>query len=107
VGDILKVEASMPAPYDRSRKSNQSTFSRNQGAFSRSGIGLLALPALIAMVLAAVALVHPKASIWISVQAEFAGSIIDEPSPQTAQSAAPIRTVTPIDVSAGYAGSQR
>jgi hypothetical protein len=99
----------MPAPYDRSRKSNQSTFSRNQGAFSRSGIGLLALPALIAMVLAAVALVHPKASIWISeaVQAEFAGSIIDEPSPQTAQSAAPIRTVTPIDVSAGYAGSQR
>jgi hypothetical protein len=99
----------MHAPYDRSRKSNQSTFSRNQSAFSRSGIGLLALPALIAMVLAALALVHPKASIWISeaVQAEFAGNIADEPSPQTAQSAAPIRTVTPIDVSAGYAGSQR
>jgi hypothetical protein len=92
----------MHAPYDRTRKSNQSTF-------SRSGIGLFALPALIAMVLAAVALVHPKASIWISeaVQAESAGSIIDEPSPQTAQPAAPIRTVTPIDVSAGYAGSQR
>ena len=92
----------MHAPYDRSRKSNQS-------AFSRSGIGRLVLLALIAMVLAALALVHPKASVWISeaVQAEFAGSIADKPSPQTAQPAAPIRTVTPIDVSAGYAGSQR
>jgi hypothetical protein len=93
----------MHAPYDRSRKSNQSTF-------SRSGIGLLAIPALVAMVLAALALLHPKASIWISeaVQAEFAGSIIaDDTSAQAARPAAPIRTVTPTDVNAGYANSQR
>jgi hypothetical protein len=95
MGDILKVEASMHAPYDRTGKSNQSTFSRNRRASSRSGIGVLALPALIAMVLAALALFHPKASVWISeaVRAEFVGGIVDEPSPQTAQPAAPIRTV--------------
>jgi hypothetical protein len=62
------------------------------------------------MVLAALALLHPKASIWISeaVQAEFAGSIIaDDTSAQAARPAAPIRTVTPADVNAGYANSQR
>jgi len=90
----------MHAPYDRSRKSNQSTF-------SRSGIGLLALPALVAMALAALALFHPKAPIWISeaVQAEFAGSIIADDT--SAPPAAPIRTVTPTDVNAGYESSQR
>jgi hypothetical protein len=92
----------MHAPYDRSRKSNQSTF-------SRSGIGLLALPALIAMALAALALVHPKASLWISeaVRAEFVGSIADDTSPQPARPAAPVPTVTPADANAGHASSQR
>ena len=92
----------MHAPYDRSRKSSHSTF-------SRSGIGRLALPALIAMALVALALLHPKASIWISeaVQAEYVGSIADETSPQPARPAAPIGTVTPADADAGYANSQR
>jgi hypothetical protein len=92
----------MHAPLDRYSKSDQSTPPKIDAGF-------LIIPTLIAIVLLALAICEPKTSIWISeaVQAEFAGSIADEPSPQTAQPAAPIRTVTPIDVSAGLASSQR
>jgi hypothetical protein len=59
----------MHAPYERTPKSDQSTF-------AKSGIWLLVLPALVAVVLVALALGHPKTSMWISeaVQAEFGGS---------------------------------
>ena len=59
----------MHAPFDRSRKSDPATE-------SRSGVGFLILPVLMAVVLITLAIVHPKASIWISqaVQAEFGGS---------------------------------
>ena len=72
-------------------------------------VGFFAIPVFLVLALIGLAMFQPAASVWISeaVQAEFAGSIADKPSPQTAQPAAPIRTVTPIDVSAGYAGSQR
>jgi hypothetical protein len=89
--DILTVETSMHAPYDRSRKGSYRTE-------PRGGVGFLILPALVAMVLIALVMVHPKASIWISqaVQAEFGGSGIAEEMPvETVQPgmAAPVRTV--------------
>jgi hypothetical protein len=103
MGDILKVEASMHAPLDRYSKSDQSTP-------PKSGVGFLIVPALIAIALLALAIFEPKTSMWVSeaVQAEFAGSIVaDETSAQPARPAAPIRTVTPTDVNAGYESSQR
>jgi hypothetical protein len=92
LGDILKVEASMHAPFDRSRKSDHATE-------PRSGIGFLILPVLMAVVLITLAIVHPKASIWISqaVQAEFGGSgLADDMPVQTVQQpgmAIPMHTV--------------
>ena len=49
----------------------------------RSGAGFLILPALIAIALITLAIVHPKASIWISqaVQAEFGGGGIADDMP--------------------------
>ena len=82
----------MHAPFDRSRKSDPATE-------SRSGVGFLILPVLMAVVLITLAIVHPKASIWISqaVQAEFGGSgIVDDMPVQTAQEPGmniPMRTV--------------
>jgi hypothetical protein len=81
----------MHAPYDRSRKNDH-------GTEPRSGVGFLILPVLMAIVLITLAMVHPKASIWISqaVQAEFGGSGIALDMPvETAQPGMtlPMRTV--------------
>jgi hypothetical protein len=82
----------MHAPFDRSRKSDHATE-------PRSGIGFLILPVLMAVVLITLAIVHPKASIWISqaVQAEFGGSgLADDMPVQTVQQpgmAIPMHTV--------------
>jgi hypothetical protein len=82
----------MHAPFDRSRKSDHATG-------PRSGVGFLILPVLMAIVLITLAVVHPKASIWISqaVQAEFGGSGIADDMPlETAQQPGmliPMRTV--------------
>jgi hypothetical protein len=82
----------MHAPFDRSRKSGDVTG-------SGSGIGFLILPVLMAMVLITLAIVHPKASTWISqaVQAEFGGSGIADDMPlETVQQPGmviPMRTV--------------
>jgi len=71
----------MHAPFDRSRKSDDTT--------SRaSGSRFLIVPVLIAIVLLTLAIISPKSSIWISqaVQAEFGGSGIAEDMPvETAQ----------------------
>jgi hypothetical protein len=66
----------MHAPFDRSRNSDHGT---NPGSARR----FLIFPVLIAIALFAFAIVHPKASIWISqaVQAEFGGSGIAEDMP--------------------------
>ena len=90
-GDILKVEASMHAPYDRSRKSSYRTE-------PKSGIGFLILPTIVAIALIVLVAVSPKASVWISeaAQAEFGGSGIAQDMPvETAQPGmtAPLRTV--------------
>jgi hypothetical protein len=100
-GDILKVEASMHAPFDRSRNSDYTTSSGGGSRF-------LIVPIVIAIALFALAILEPKTSMWVAeaVQAEFPGSIIaDDTSPQPARPAAPIRT--PTDVNAGYTSSQR
>ena len=82
----------MHAPFDRSRKSDHATE-------PRSGVGFLILPVLMAVVLSTLAIVHPKASIWISqaVQAEFGGSgLADDMPVQTVQQpgmAIPMHTV--------------
>jgi len=81
----------MHAPYDRSRKSSHRTE-------PKSGVGFLILPVLMAIVLITLAIVHPKASVWISqaVQAEFGGSGIALDMPvDTAQPgmAIPLQTV--------------
>jgi hypothetical protein len=82
----------MHAPFDRSRKSDHATG-------PRSGVGFIILPLLMAIVLITLAIVHPKASTWISqaVQAEFGGSgIADDMPVQTVQQpgmAIPMRTV--------------
>ncbi|MGA2058295.1 MAG: hypothetical protein ABSG88_23700 [Bradyrhizobium sp.] len=91
MGDILNVEASMHAPYDRSRKGSTRTE-------PKSGAGFLILPVLMAIALITLAIVHPKASVWISqaVQAEFGGDGIALDMPvETAQPGmtAPVRTV--------------
>lgn len=61
------------------------------------GIGVLALPALLAIAMVALALTEPSASRWISesAQAEFASSILtSEPAPtQIAQPVGTVRTV--------------
>jgi hypothetical protein len=81
----------MHAPYDRSRKSSHRTE-------PKSGAGFLILPAVVTVVLITLAIVHPKASVWISqaVQAEFGGSglALDMPV-ETAQPgmAIPLHTV--------------
>jgi hypothetical protein len=90
-GVNLKVEASMHAPYDRSRKSSDRTE-------PKSGIGFLILPAVVALALIMLVTLHPKASIWISqaVQAEFGGGGVAEDMPvQAAQPGmtVPLRTV--------------
>jgi hypothetical protein len=82
----------MHAPFDRSRKSDQATE-------PRSGVGYIILPVLMAILLIALTIVHPKASLWISqaVQAEFGGSgIADDMPVETVQQpgmAIPMRTV--------------
>jgi hypothetical protein len=82
----------MHAPFDRSRKSDQATE-------PRSGVGFIILPVLMAIVLIALTILHPKASLWISqaVQAEFGGSgIADDMPVETVQQpgmTVPLRTV--------------
>jgi hypothetical protein len=82
----------MHAPFDRSRKSSHS-------AEPKSGAGFLVLPAIMAIALLALVLVHPRASIWISqaVQAEFGGGgIADDMPVETVREpgmAIPMRTV--------------
>jgi hypothetical protein len=81
----------MHAPYDRSRKSSYRTE-------PKSGAGFLILPVLMAIVLVTLAIIHPRASVWISqaVQAEFGGSGIAPDVPvETAQPgmAVPLHTV--------------
>ena len=87
MGDTRKVEASMHAPYEKSPKSDQ-------GTFSRIGVGLLVLPAFAAVVLVALAIMQPKASTWISeaVQAEFSGVAGDMPK-ELAGPSMQVRTV--------------
>ena len=81
----------MHAPFDR-RKSDQATE-------PRGGVGFFVLPVLMAIVLIALTIFHPKASLWISqaVQAEFGGSgIADDMPVETVQQpgmALPMRTV--------------
>ena len=81
----------MHAPFDR-RKSDQATG-------PRGGVGFFILPVLMAIVLIALTIFHPKASLWISqaVQAEFGGSgIADDMPVETVQQpgmALPMRTV--------------
>jgi hypothetical protein len=82
----------MHAPFDRSRKSDQATEPRR-------GVGFIILPVLMAIVLIALTIFHPKASLWISqaVQAEFGGSgIADDMPVETVQQpgmTVPLRTV--------------
>lgn len=82
----------MHAPFDRSRNSDHD-------AKPRSGAGFFILPVLMAIVLITLAIVHPKASIWISqaVQAEFGGGgIADDMPVETVQQPGmtiPMRTV--------------
>jgi hypothetical protein len=82
----------MHAPYDRSGKSG----SRSE---SRSGAGFLILPAVIAVVLITLSVLHPKSSVWISqaVQSEFGGyGIADDAPVEAAQPpgmTAPMQTV--------------
>jgi hypothetical protein len=82
----------MHAPFDRSRKSDDTTS-------PTSGSRFLVVPVLIAIVLITLAIVSPKSSIWISeaVQAEFGGSGIAEDMPvETVQQpgmAIPMHTV--------------
>jgi hypothetical protein len=80
----------MHGPYDRSRKSSARTD-------PKSGAGLLVLPVLMAIALITLAIVHPKASVWISqaVQAEFGGGTALDMPVETAQPGmiAPVRTV--------------
>ena len=81
----------MHAPFDR-RKSDQATE-------PRGGVGFFILPVLMAIVLIALTIFHPKASLWISqaAQAEFGGSgIADDMPVETVQQpgmALPMRTV--------------
>ena len=81
----------MHAPFDR-RKSDQATEPRR-------GVGFIILPVLMAIVLIALTIFHPKASLWISqaVQAEFGGSgIADDMPVETVQQpgmTVPLRTV--------------
>jgi hypothetical protein len=81
----------MHAPFDR-RKSDQATE-------PRGGVGFFILPVLMAIVLIALTIFHPKASLWISqaVQAEFGGSgIADDMPVETVQQPGmvlPMRTV--------------
>ena len=65
----------MHAPFDR-RKSDQATE-------PRGGAGFLIPLVLMAIVLIALTIFHPKASLWISqaVQAEFGGSGIADDMP--------------------------
>jgi hypothetical protein len=82
----------MHAPFDRYRKSDHDTGPTR-------GVGFLILPVLIAIVLITLAIVHPKASIWISqaVQAEFGGSGVADDMPvetvQQPRMTIPMRTV--------------
>ncbi len=81
----------MHAPYDRSRKDSYRTEPKSGGRF-------LILPAVVALVLITLAIVHPKSSVWISqaVQAEFGGGGVALDIPvETAQPGmdVPIRTV--------------
>jgi hypothetical protein len=75
VGDILEVEASMHAPYDRPHNSSNRTEPKSRVPF-------LMVAAFVAVVLA-LAIAQPKSSIWISqaVQAEFGGSGIADDMP--------------------------
>ena len=81
----------MHAPYDRSRQDSY----RSE---PKSGVGFLILIAAVPFVLIALAILQPKASVWISqaAEAEFGGSGFSADLPvQTAQPdmAIPMRTV--------------
>jgi hypothetical protein len=86
------MEASMHAPFDRSRKSDRSTSPDH-------GIRFLIVPVLIAIVLLTLVVISPKSSIWISqaVQAEFGGGGLAEDMPmepvQQPGMAIPLHTV--------------
>jgi len=70
----------------------------DDSADRNSGVGFLALPLLLVIVLVTLAIIQPTASTWISeaLQAEFAGEVpvpsMDPPT-QIAQPAMEIRTV--------------
>ena len=66
----------MHAPFDRSRNSGYT-------AHDNGGRRFLIFPVIIAIALLTLAVIHPKASIWISqaVQAEFSGSGLADDTP--------------------------
>ena len=80
----------MHAPYDRSRKSTHRSEPKN-------GVGFLILIAAVPLVLTALAILQPKASVWISqaVEAEFGSGFAADLPVQTAEPgmAVPVRTV--------------
>jgi hypothetical protein len=80
---IRTMEASMHGSFDKSGKADNN-FQPNWS------IGFFALPALVAIALIGLAVIHPGASNWISdaVQAEFVGS-------NSAQEAAPVQLAQP------------
>ncbi len=80
----------MHAPYDRSRKSSY----RSE---PKSGVGFLILIAAVPFVLTALAILQPKASVWISqaAEAEFGSGFAVNLPVQTAEPGMviPMRTV--------------
>ena len=82
----------MHAPYDRSGKGRY-RIEQNIGA------GVLILPAVVAIVLITLAVVHPKSAVWISqaVEAEFGGvGVADDTPVETARPpgvTAPVQTI--------------
>jgi hypothetical protein len=84
------METAMHGSFDKSGKPDDNV----QGYWS---VGFFALPALVVIALAGLAMMHPAASNWISdaVQAEFVGTnLAPEAAPiQFAQPAKDMRTV--------------
>jgi hypothetical protein len=84
------MEASMQGSFDK-------TGETSTRLYQRWGVGLLAVPVMIAIALVGLASIQPAASNWISesVQAEFVGTnLAPEMAPtQLAQPTRPVRTV--------------
>ncbi len=71
-------------------------FGRNENRVQPSwSIGFFVVPALLAIVLIALAILQPAASVWISeaAQAEFTGAYGLPDAAQLAKPAEPVRTV--------------